>query len=721
MNAQTPLLPAEGDATHVLTTGILQNAPVLRVLLKQDAWDSITAFAREMGKDQSNLSKTLRILEEDGALVRVEDGDKAVFRLTDFGRQALQGFDFAEGRLAMPAGFVIRTRRQLQPHALNPRKDWESEEATQALEEMRESIVLRGIRYPLEIRLNPAEGEADWIVSGERRWRALGLAIDEGDMDDDYPIVCQVKDVDDEQHLILALEENVQRRNLSHLEEARAYAYLRDVRKWGTDRIAESFGGLSRKVVQNKLRLLEPANAALAKQVEAGDISYHQALKQMIQPKGRQGDGLFGGDLHKQAKGDELKPLELTPKQGLIVIELADHCEKHPHPLFDGYARIANMPTSGDGQRLLEKGIIASRSGMGQAFAKVMLHSAGAKRWLTDNGFYERREELLHEARAAIVGAEKATQAEADGVYVTDWLNVDETPAAGATSLAAPPPPEEELDAPQLLALVEIVFKANEDKIEAVPPAAKPIALITNPVMTIPLLKSLYWGAYVAPAYGPDYFPAVLYSDKAIELLDKLDMNPLVRPFALRDARDKIGMDSFRHEMLLAQERYATDVLNARLPEPEEEPEVEPAPVAAAPVEPEAPPFAEVHPDPVYAREDLEEEDDADEGRFAPPTGEPTRQVHVVPVSSQNLQASTDFARLVSDRLSRDLAQGRPHWGQLGPEECADVVIGKIEDGDFGGAAAQMAALVQRAGHLACGQHLMRALARYVDRANQEA
>jgi ParB/RepB/Spo0J family partition protein len=731
MNAQTSLLAADQPATDELTTSILQNAAVLRVLLTRETFSTFKELAELVGRDDSNLGKSLRTLEEDGAIVQetvVKDEIICgrVVRLTEFGRRALQGFDFAEGRFALPAGYVIRTHAQLQAHPLNPRKDWTSDEAVEALDQLRQSIIARGIRLPIEIRLNPADGP-DYIVSGERRWRALGDAIHDDDLPADFPIVCSVKEVEsDAAHMVLALEENQQHFALNHLEAARGYAYLRDVEKWGTDRIADE-GKVTRKTVQNKLRLLEPKNAELARQVEAGELTYHQALKAMIEPKATAGDGLFGADLPQHKRGDEQKPLELTAKQALIVIELADRCEKQAHPLFEGYTQIAVMPTSGDGMRLMEKGIITCRSGMEMAFGKVMLHSAGAKRWLTDNGFYEDRGELLHKARTAIVGEAKAAEAEAEGRYVTDWLNLEpgaDAAAAVRTLAVQTPaaPPEPELDDNQLCALVEIVVKAKLDDASA-PGFTNPAAYVASAPMTDPLLKSLCWGGYLQGHYlQPGYRPGATYTEKAVDLLDRLDLNPLYRPGALRDAQLKSGRDAFALDILEANGRWVTALLNVPAVEPQPEPEPAGDLAATGPMPAPDAPVAQTAPASSIRGADSEDgEEDAEEGRFAPAAGEPARPVHVVPPSSLNLQAGADYARVTADRLARDLANSDTHWSGLTAEAIADVVLGAMEDGDFGAAAAHMAALLQRAGHFGAGPQLMRALARHVDHAMQEA
>lgn len=704
MNAALPLLADEAQPL-VLTVVMLQNAPLLRLLQTPADHASLRALAEALPRDVENTRKTVKTLIADGAVQKDDSAQGHGLSLTDFGRSTLQGLDVAEGRVTLPAGHVIRTWAQLQPHPLNPRKDWDSDEAVQALEDMRESILLRGIRLPLEIRRG--DTEVDYIISGERRWRALGMAIEQADLPDDHPILCIVKDVDDEQHLVLALEENIQRRQLNHVEEARAYAFLRDVRKWPTDRIADTFGGVSRKHVQNKLRLLEPKNAALCAQVEAGEISYHQALQKMIEPKQPAGAGLFGEiGLPAARKDDDPKPLDLTPKAALIVIELADKCERAPDPFLDGYTRVAEAPQSGEGVRLVERGIVTFRVTRGEAFGKVMLHAANAKTWLTDNGFYEYRGALLHSARAAVVGAVKAAEAEASGLYVTDFLNtpepeaVAEQPETPSVRVPLPLPPLPPLASPvtaepedgdeafspeQVVALVEVVLKVAAD-----PHMQNGLAWTTCavPALAQPLPRSLCWGGFLASGsvyVKGELISAVRYTDGAIDYLNQVGLNPLKDASVLERARTAAGISAEVRAQLYAERLHATDFLN--VPEP-----------SAAPRE----------------RLQTDKAVPTVQPLSAPAPSDDAVLAHKPTTSSLDLQASGALNQIVSDRLARNRTSGRPHWGTQSAEQVADQLIIAIDSGDFSMACALMGALALQAGHLAAGAHASQALGRHV-------
>ena len=102
------------------------------------------------------------------------------------------------------------------------------------------------------------------IVAGERRWRAAKLAgLTE------IPVV--ILELDDEKTAMVALIENLQREDLSPIEEARAYAELGQRYSLTQEKIAERVGK-SRSAVANALRLLELPESVLPL-VESGDVS----------------------------------------------------------------------------------------------------------------------------------------------------------------------------------------------------------------------------------------------------------------------------------------------------------------------------------------------------------------------------------------------------------------------------------------------------------------
>lgn len=122
-----------------------------------------------------------------------------------------------------------------------------------ALEELAQSIAVHGILQPLTVR----SAENGWqLISGERRLRAAKLAgLD--------TVPCLVARVDQEESSLLALVENLQRRDLDFLEEALALSQLISTYRLTQEEVARRLGK-SQPAIANKLRLLRLSPDALA-------------------------------------------------------------------------------------------------------------------------------------------------------------------------------------------------------------------------------------------------------------------------------------------------------------------------------------------------------------------------------------------------------------------------------------------------------------------------
>ena len=140
---------------------------------------------------------------------------------------------------------------QLAPNPQQPRRSFDEA----ALRELADSIRAYGILQPLTVR---RVGSGYQLVAGERRMRAARIAgLRE--------VPCLVAQVDEQDAGMLALIENLQRRDLDYMEEAAAIARL--LRRYGLSQqqAAEKLGR-SQSAVANKLRLLrleEPVAEAL--------------------------------------------------------------------------------------------------------------------------------------------------------------------------------------------------------------------------------------------------------------------------------------------------------------------------------------------------------------------------------------------------------------------------------------------------------------------------
>ena len=133
---------------------------------------------------------------------------------------------------------------KIRPNPAQPRRYFDEA----ALEELSRSILRYGILQPLTVRRTPQGYE---LIAGERRLRAARLAgLRE--------VPCLLARADEEASPLLALIENLQRRDLHWYEEAAAIAKLISAYGLSQEQAAEKLGK-SQSAVANKLRLLRLA------------------------------------------------------------------------------------------------------------------------------------------------------------------------------------------------------------------------------------------------------------------------------------------------------------------------------------------------------------------------------------------------------------------------------------------------------------------------------
>jgi len=131
---------------------------------------------------------------------------------------------------------------RIRPNPNQPRVQFDEE----ALDELAESIRLRGVLQPILLR---PEGEDYMIIAGERRWRAAQRARL-------HAIPAIVREIDESTTSELALIENIQRQDLNPLEEAEGYRQLIERHGHTQDEVGRIVHK-SRSHVANLLRLLD--------------------------------------------------------------------------------------------------------------------------------------------------------------------------------------------------------------------------------------------------------------------------------------------------------------------------------------------------------------------------------------------------------------------------------------------------------------------------------
>ena len=175
------------------------------------------------------------------------------------------------------------------------------------MEELKASIKEKGLLQPLLVR---KIDEGYEVIAGERRLRAArALALK------DVPVV--VKNVSDDEALILALIENIQREDLNVIEEANAYKKLMTTYSLTYEQVAQSVGKDS-STVNNILRLLKlPGD--IQEKVVSGELSMGHARALVGVENAQVQKELFVRVLTKKISVRELEHLIRTASLGRSV------------------------------------------------------------------------------------------------------------------------------------------------------------------------------------------------------------------------------------------------------------------------------------------------------------------------------------------------------------------------------------------------------------------
>ncbi len=191
---------------------------------------------------------------------------------------------------------------EIRPNPYQPRVEFDDE----ALMELSQSIRENGLIHPITVR---AEKDGYEIVAGERRYRAMKIA---GMLD--IPVV--VIDADEVQMAEMALVENIQRENLSAIEEAKAYVQIMKTSHISQSQLALKVGK-SQSAIANKIRLLQ-LDEDVQQAVNARQITERHARALLALPKEKQGAAMQ--TIVKKnltvAQSEKMIQKERTPKAG---------------------------------------------------------------------------------------------------------------------------------------------------------------------------------------------------------------------------------------------------------------------------------------------------------------------------------------------------------------------------------------------------------------------
>jgi ParB family chromosome partitioning protein len=148
----------------------------------------------------------------------------------------------------------------VHPGQFQPRRVFDPD----ALASLADSMRQKGVLQPLLVRRHPVHANSYEIFAGERRWRAAQQA-----QLSEVPIV--IKELSDSDALAIAVVENIQREDLTPVEEAAAYQRMTEEFSYTQEALAQAVGK-SRSHIANMMRLLSlPDN--VQRMIDEGQLS----------------------------------------------------------------------------------------------------------------------------------------------------------------------------------------------------------------------------------------------------------------------------------------------------------------------------------------------------------------------------------------------------------------------------------------------------------------
>ncbi|MBA3958821.1 MAG: ParB/RepB/Spo0J family partition protein [Chloroflexi bacterium] len=238
---------------------------------------------------------------------------------------------------------------RIDPNPQQPRMTFDED----TLRELAASITEHGVLQPILIRLGD-EGRYQ-LVAGERRWRAARIAgLRE--------IPALIEEIDDDTALEISIIENLQREDLSPLDEALMYERMTTDHGYSLRRLAQKLGK-DKGYIENRLRLADaPAEIKQLVSLRKDTLSHAYELLKVEDPKKRR-------KLAEQVGRGELSLVKLRERidgrpprptdEGIASLE--ESAEDEPHVDDDP---LPNMPVGDDS-------LIAAKAHLGEALDEL--------------------------------------------------------------------------------------------------------------------------------------------------------------------------------------------------------------------------------------------------------------------------------------------------------------------------------------------------------------
>lgn len=215
-------------------------------------------------------------------------------------------------------GILFLDINRISPNSKQPRKNFDNEK----IEELAKSIEVHGILQPIMVR---KMGEGYEIVAGERRWRAARKAGLK-------KVPCIVRELTEEQNMLISIIENMQREDLNPMEEAEALSQMITTYGLTQEQISKSVGK-SRPYITNALRLLKlpmeiqelVTNGQLSTGHARAIIGIEDKKNQLELAKYAAKEQISVREMEKLSKGDHInkkaKPLKKKKPMEIATIE----------------------------------------------------------------------------------------------------------------------------------------------------------------------------------------------------------------------------------------------------------------------------------------------------------------------------------------------------------------------------------------------------------------
>jgi ParB/RepB/Spo0J family partition protein len=387
MNALTPLAIANSDVLRALAT------PVVPA--------SISAMAREIQRDPSNLHKTIKSLQGAGLLCT----GLAVPSLTDAGKAALAAIERAEDPTnavrGAPEGYVSLRHDQIRQDPFNARTTFDEAE----LLGLAETLFSHGLQQAPQVTPADVTGMHQ-LVAGERRWRAWGILIKDGRWPADHVELCRIESADELARLEAGLIENLQRVDLNHMEAGIGFERLAQRLGRSNKEIAAAVGKTPEYVQQH--RRLSHLSKDQQAQVRSGELRFQEALRVLAQPK----------------------PKPMPDEHRLVLAEVV-HALRADNPDFRMGRRIKVQESAKGDARLepLERAYAVSLDFRDFNDGFTYLRSHYYVSHVIEKEFPDLKDDpgalkgVIEALRSTVLGDIEAAIVRAEGRYATEWLN----------------------------------------------------------------------------------------------------------------------------------------------------------------------------------------------------------------------------------------------------------------------------------------------------------